>query len=86
MKAKVAVILAVIAIIAAVTAIAATARPKAERYETHCVEPGETLWGIAKEYNPEAGDVNAVIHEMKKKNGMRTSDIYAGDIIEVPIM
>lgn len=61
-------------------------RPRPIRYVTHCVAPGETLWGIAKEYNPEVENVDVVLYEMKKKNGINSSVIYAGDVIEVPLM
>lgn len=50
------------------------------------VEKGDTLWMIALEYMPEKYDVRDMIYEIKKINEMDLSNIYAGDIIKVPIL
>ncbi len=68
-----------------ICAAAKAGRMKPVCYETHCVAPGETLWEIAKEYNPEAENVAAVIYAMKRRNCMKTSVIYVGDVIDVPV-
>ncbi len=66
--------------------VTVTANPDVEEWTTHAVAPGETLWSIAKEYNPEAENVDAVIYAMKRRNCMKTSVIYVGDVIDVPVM
>ncbi len=83
-KAKMGLIALAIAIF--ICAAAKAGRMKQVTYEPHCVAPGETLWGIAKEYNPEAENVDAVIYAMKRRNCMKASVIYAGDVIDVPVM
>ncbi len=83
-KAKAGLIALAIAIF--ICAAAKASRMKPVYYESHCVAPGETLWSIAKEYNPEAENVDAVIYAMKRRNCMKTSVIYVGDVIDVPVM
>ncbi len=83
-KAKMGLIALAIAIF--ICAAIKAGRMKPVGYEPHCVAPGETLWSIAKEYKPEAENVAAVIYAMKRRNCMKTSVIYAGDVIDVPVM
>ncbi len=84
LKAKIGLI--ALAAVIFICAAAKAGRMKPVGYESHCVAPGETLWSIAKEYNPEAENVDAVLYELRKRNGMKTSVIYAGDVIDVPVM
>ena len=61
--------------------------PKAEDWEYHTVQPGDTLWSIATEYNPDFNDdVRYITYEIKKVNGMTSSTVYVGEILLVPIM
>lgn len=73
-------------VIVAVMAISAICGPRVSGYEMHSVQSGDTLWGIAKEYNPGYECVEEIVHEMRKVNGMESSVIYVGEVIEVPIL
>lgn len=52
-------------------------------YETYIIQPGDTLWEICEEKFPDE-DPRKVIYEIKKINGMGTSEIRAFQKIEVP--
>ena len=49
------------------------------------VVPGDTLWKIAAENNPDKRDVRELVHEIKKYNNLRTSTIHVGDEIFIPV-
>lgn len=51
--------------------------------ETYIVQPGDTLWEICEEKFPDE-DPRKVIYEIKKINGMETSEIRAFQKIEIP--
>lgn len=48
------------------------------------VEKGDTLWDLAKEYS-DGGDIRNYIHEIQKVNNLPGGDIFAGDIIKMPV-
>jgi nucleoid-associated protein YgaU len=48
------------------------------------VEKGDTLWDLAKEYS-EGGDIRNYIHEIQKVNNLTDGDIFAGDVIKMPV-
>jgi len=48
----------------------------------HIVEPGETLWQIAREYQPEV-DPRKAIYEIKEENELETAEIYPGQVLVV---
>lgn len=52
-------------------------------YETYIIQPGDTLWEICEEKFPDE-DPRKAIYEIKKINGMKTSEIRAFQKIEVP--
>ena len=52
-------------------------------YETYIIQPGDTLWEICEEKFPDE-DPRKVIYEIKKINGLGTSEIRAFQKIEVP--
>jgi LysM repeat protein len=54
------------------------------KYDTVRVETGDTLWDIAKEYNPN-GDIREFIYEIKELNHLEGSMIYAGEELKVPV-
>ena len=46
------------------------------------VSKGDTLWSIASELN---GDIRENIYEIKKINNLKTSYIYEGQELQLPI-
>ena len=54
-----------------------------DEYIRHTVNPGETLWSIARHYRPET-DPRDVIYEMQEVNGI-TPLIHPGQTIWVPV-
>lgn len=51
---------------------------------TYVVDTGDTLWSIAAEY-AEGRDIRKVIYEIKYINGLRTSMIYPGQELRIPL-
>lgn len=63
-------------------------RPSNNIQETYIkvyVEPGDTLWNIAKNYLPSKTDIRDYIHSIKKANQLDSSLIREGDYILVPV-
>lgn len=56
-----------------------------ETYVKVYVEPGDTLWSIAKSYLPSKTDIRDYIHSIKKVNQLDSSLIREGDYILVPV-
>lgn len=50
---------------------------------TYTVQCGDTLWGIASEYMPAGTDKREYIYNIKKQNGLETSDIFPGMVLEI---
>ena len=48
------------------------------------VEKGDTLWDLAKEYS-DGGDIRDYIHKIQKLNHMPDGDIFAGEVIKMPV-
>lgn len=57
----------------------------AQPYVLHAVEPGETLWAIAKSHLPEGAELAAFIHAIRQFNGMETSGLLAGQVLKIPV-
>ncbi len=49
------------------------------------VTPGDTLWQIAKENNPENKDIRRLVYEIKELNNLKTSNIIVGEEILIPV-
>lgn len=49
------------------------------------VHPGDTLWSIASEVGSADGDVRSMVSTIKDLNGLSTSLIRIGDVLDVPI-
>ena len=58
-------------------------------YENQYIEvviiEGDTLWDIAKVNMPENYDTRKMVFEIKEFNNMKSSYIYPGELIKVPI-
>ncbi len=52
----------------------------------HLVRSGDTLWAIAAELSPDGGDVREVVATIRTINGMDSSVIVPGQVIEIPII
>lgn len=48
------------------------------------IEPGDTLWGIAKANLPPKTDIRDFVHEIKVVNELNSSLIREGEVILVP--
>ena len=55
----------------------------ADQYIQHVVTPGETLWGIARHYRPDA-DPRQIVFEIQKVSGI-SPVIRPGQVIWVPM-
>ncbi|MDK1010129.1 MAG: LysM peptidoglycan-binding domain-containing protein [Actinomycetota bacterium] len=49
------------------------------------VQPGDTLWEIAKEHGPADSDPRRVIAVIEKLNGIDGGLLQAGQVIEIPV-
>lgn len=58
-----------------ITHNASTSTPSVVKYR---VRPGDSLWVIAREHG-------TTVDRLKSENGLRSSVIYAGQVIEVPV-
>lgn len=54
-----------------------------ERYSLHLVQPGDTLWGISRQYMPEV-DPRLGVEWISQANGLEGAIIRPGDILNVP--
>jgi predicted Zn-dependent protease len=50
----------------------------------HTVEPGQTLWELARGLTAAGDDVRDVVAELRAINGMRTSELEAGQVVLLP--
>jgi LysM repeat protein len=59
---------------------------KTEKFytETYVVQPGDTLWSIAGEYNQQGKDVRKLIYDIRKINDI-TPVINPGQVLEIPV-
>ena len=55
---------------------------KIERFE-YVVKAGDTLWDIAEEYAPKGTDKREYIFNIKKDNGLKTSEVYPNMVLEL---
>ena len=58
-----------------------------DKYEVESevsVEYGDTLWTIAKDYYGESVDTRKAIEAIKKCSGLKNSNIYCGQVIQLP--
>jgi len=54
------------------------------QYLEQVVQPGDTLWGIARSHLPAGMDIREYIYEIKKANGLTGSIIHPGQVLLLP--
>ncbi len=55
-----------------------------EQYTEFLVEPGDTLWGIARKNLPSNMDIRQYVYEIAKVNEVENSIIYPGKVLLLP--
>lgn len=55
------------------------------KYDEITVVYGDTLWDIAMEISGQNIDVRKTIADIKKANGLITSELYVGQILTIPL-
>ena len=50
------------------------------------VEPGDTLWSIAREYKSEGEDLRDFVYEIAANNGVKDCNIVCGQTLFVPVV
>ncbi|MCG8499250.1 MAG: LysM peptidoglycan-binding domain-containing protein [Firmicutes bacterium] len=59
---------------------------KAQRDYIHFhVTAGDTLWHIARQYNPNGEDIRAFIYKIMTENNMKTAMLSPGQKIKIPV-
>ena len=61
------------------------AAPIEPAYVAYSVEPGDTLWSIAKVHLPKDTDIREFIHDIKAMNHLNTSVLQVGQTLQIPI-
>ena len=80
---KILLILSILIIIISITAFSQSNQTPAE-FETIIVEPGETLWQIAREnYNPQE-NLRKVIYEIRETNDLDNVILNPGQELKLP--
>lgn len=81
-----ALLLMIIMVFVANVAFSATSQ-SSEKYDVIevVVEPGDTVWSIAKANMPEGGNLNEYVYEISANNGVKDGNIYAGQVLYVPV-
>jgi len=49
------------------------------------VTPGDTLWTLASDNNPNNKDIRNLVHEIKKYNKLNSNTIQVGEEIHIPL-
>ncbi|MEF3301649.1 LysM peptidoglycan-binding domain-containing protein [Paenibacillus sp. GYB003] len=52
--------------------------------DTVVVKPGDTLWSISEQRVSKGDDIRAYIVKLKKANGLSSSSIQAGQVLQLP--
>ena len=51
-------------------------------YDTHIVQPGDSLWRIAQYYRPDTATAR-VVEEIRRDNRLEDATIYPGDLLRI---
>lgn len=54
-------------------------------FVTHTVRSGDTLWDIAMVHAPQGSDVRNFVFDIKAVNGLETSNIQPGQVLQIPV-
>lgn len=54
-------------------------------YEVVVVQPGDTLWSIARSLSREGADIRRMVYEIRAINGLGVATIHPGQQLLVPI-
>lgn len=49
------------------------------------VQPGDSLWSIASAYKPKNTDTRVYLEHIRRFNGLRGTDIQAGEVLRLPV-
>jgi LysM repeat protein len=58
-------------------------RPEPAARQTIVVQPGQTLWSIAKDFAPQR-DVRETVYEIRRINGLDSAMVRSGQILVLP--
>jgi ABC-type dipeptide/oligopeptide/nickel transport system permease component len=58
---------------------------KCSQYIEITVKKGDTLWSIAKKYGSQKQDIRKTIYYIKKTNDFKSSYIYIGQTLKIPV-
>ena len=58
--------------------------PVVSAYTSYSVEPGDTLWAIAKLHAPASIDIREFIHDIKAMNHLESSNLHVGQLLQIP--
>ncbi len=50
----------------------------------HVVQPGDTLWDLARRHTPAGGDVRATVGHIRHLNGLPGSTVEVGTALHIP--
>lgn len=81
-------LLLTMALILCLGTFAMGAQPEKEErvyYESVEIHKGDTIWNIAEEYKPEREKTERMVQEIMELNGLKTTNIQAGESIIVPV-
>ena len=52
---------------------------------SHVIQPGETLWELARDITPAGGDIRSSVALIRNANSMTSSDLVVGEVIVIPV-
>ncbi len=56
-----------------------------QEYVEFAVQPGDTLWQIARNHSPANMDIREYIYQIQEINNVKNSVIHPGDVLLLPI-
>lgn len=78
-------VLCIFTIIGSVSGLSNVNSGSMKEYNQIKVEPGDTLWNIAANYQPQDKDIREVVFDICEINGISASELTAGLKILVPV-